>query len=1126
MPENKEGKDTMKFIFKALWLIIFIGVALSLIAFQVVGEWEKKEILEEFERLAGTRVAAFKQEIHLNLEILQSVERLFKASQIVSREKFQIFVASTLARHPEIQALEWVPRVPDSERERYETDARQAGLADFQITERQAQGDMIPARQRSEYFPVYYIEPLQGNEAALGFDLASNATRLATLEQSRDNGHMLATARITLVQENAQQSGFLIFLPMYSGNPATVAERRESLRGFALGVFRIGDMFETGLRDILAKDAGIVTQLFDESASADTQLLYSGQSSSTQRIVADIVHRNTLDVAGRTWSMVSSPTADFIRSRRNLPAIIILLAGLLLSGLLAAYLYAGGQRQIQIARVANDLRQLIDTANAPIFGVDTQGHINEWNRMVAHLTGYSRQEVFGQSLVDTLISDAYQQSVQNVIEKALQGQQTENYECPVITKNGQTAYLLLNSTTRRDERGGVVGVVGVGQDITGRKHADEELRKFKAISDRASYGVAITDVRGNFLYCNATFAAMLECRPDDMVGQHLSVLFNDAQMQGAQALIAELERSGSFNAQELWYTKKDGSVIPTLMNAAVIVDEDDTPLYWSATIIDITERKQAEQVLRESEERFKNIAEVTPMPLVIINADDNTVLFANNAFEHLFGFQVAQLIGNPLPEFCKNPADRETILKRLQQEKELLHYELPAKKADSSNIWVIASFKLLNFDNQPAVFAGFYDMTGRKKAEEELAQERRNLEHAVEARTEELRQSLQQVEDANLRLQDVNRAKSRFLSSMSHELRTPLNGILGFADLLRGQFFGPLNEKQLGYVKQVDDSGKHLLSLISDLLDMAKIDAGAMELELASISAEECCEAITDMMGSQFRKKSITLEAFVDPALDVIAVDSRKMKQIMLNLLSNALKFTPEGGQVEIRAIKTSDSQLQITVSDSGIGIKADEIEKIFSEFHQADRVRDEQLGGTGIGLALTRRLVELHGGDIGAESEPGKGSTFRVTIPLKNIVPPDMQTDADAATAANSAFSGHRILVVEDNEVNLALILDMLSIQKHNVVVARNGQEAVELAQSHKPELILMDIRMPVMGGVEAAGRLRQIPAFAEIPIIALTASVDAEASEQHIAAGCTEQLSKPIQSKELFETLAKYLT
>ncbi len=424
------------------------------------------------------------------------------------------------------------------------------------------------------------------------------------------------------------------------------------------------------------------------------------------------------------------------------------------------------------------------------------------------------------------------------------------------------------------------------------------------------------------------------------------------------------------------------------------------------------------------------------------------------------------------------------------------------------------------------------DITDRKRAEQELAEERRNLERTVDVRTEELYDSLEKLRTANARLLAAGRHKDRFLSSMSHELRTPLNAILGFADLLAGQFFGPLNDKQLGYVQQIDDGGKHLLALINDLLDVAKVDAGAMQLELGEQSVEELVHASLAMVAVEMRKKKLHPEIRVDPGVETIVVDPRRTKQVMLNLLSNAVKFT-ERGRIEVRTRKQGP-WLRIEISDTGPGIPPSEQPMIFSEFHQADRVRDEQLGGTGIGLALSKRLVELHGGHIGVRSPSrlagkgggGPGSTFWFTLPLQ--VGSGTKADRQHAEEKTRApVPGERkcILVAEDNDANRAMIVDMLRALGHQVLTARNGREAVDVARERRPDLILMDYRMPVMDGLEACRCLREMPEFDDVPILALTASVGSEAEERQIAAGCTSYLSKPIQSAELNAALERFL-
>ena len=411
-----------------------------------------------------------------------------------------------------------------------------------------------------------------------------------------------------------------------------------------------------------------------------------------------------------------------------------------------------------------------------------------------------------------------------------------------------------------------------------------------------------------------------------------------------------------------------------------------------------------------------------------------------------------------------------------------------------------------------------------RRSTAQLQLERQNLERMVQSRTEELRESLGRLEDTNLRLVEANRHKSRFLSSMSHELRTPLNAILGFTDLLRGQFFGALNDKQMDYTRQLEKSGKHLLSLINDLLDITKIDAGAMEVKTETFHPRECIDATVTMLSAQLRAKNLHTDITSDPDVTHMTGDLRKCKQIMLNLLSNAIKYTPESGRITVHT-EHVDGAVKVSVTDTGIGIEPAEQEKIFSEFHQTDQVRDEQLGGTGIGLALTKRLVELHGGKIGVVSQLGAGSTFWFTLPQDDADSENWHQDSSGTMMAVRTPRQRRILVAEDNEANIDLMNDMLSIQGHEVIVARDGQQAIDMAVKHKPDLILMDLRMPVMDGLEATRRLRAMPDFQETPILVVTASAGSDARELCLAAGCTAHLVKPIQTRELFDALDIYL-
>ncbi len=408
------------------------------------------------------------------------------------------------------------------------------------------------------------------------------------------------------------------------------------------------------------------------------------------------------------------------------------------------------------------------------------------------------------------------------------------------------------------------------------------------------------------------------------------------------------------------------------------------------------------------------------------------------------------------------------------------------------------------------IIAVVRDITERKSIERELENHRQSLEYTVESRTAELRMSMEKLMDANLQLKEAHSHRSRFISSMSHELRTPLSAILGYADLYKKNYGPTADEKQNLYFENILIAGKHLLNLINDILDLAKIDSGKMEVELDIFPPGKFVEEILNMMSAKFQEKNLQVETFIDPNLTEITADRRKCLQIMLNLLSNAYKFTPEGGRIGINIIEDLEKGIKVEVSDTGKGIEPGETGNIFSEFYQISKASLSSAEGTGIGLALTRRLVELQGGEIGVDSQPDAGSTFWFTLPQISILEKLSEKIESDGYVEGSTPTGCRILLAEDSLIIRTMLMDMLNQHDHQITLAENGQEAVESAKKIRPDLIFMDMRMPVMDGLEATRRIRAIPDIAQVPIIALTASTGADAYELQKEAGCSDHLAR----------------
>lgn len=410
---------------------------------------------------------------------------------------------------------------------------------------------------------------------------------------------------------------------------------------------------------------------------------------------------------------------------------------------------------------------------------------------------------------------------------------------------------------------------------------------------------------------------------------------------------------------------------------------------------------------------------------------------------------------------------------------------------------------------------------------ENLHRSNLELERRVVERTAELNRT-------NAELERANRAKDEFLATMSHELRTPLNSILGLSESLLEERRGPLNEQQQNSLRIIESSGHHLLELINDILDLSKIEAGKFELYLQPVSVDEFCRSCMTFVKAQAVKKSITLTYTNDAHIASILADPRRLKQILVNLLTNAVKFTPDDGQVFLEVMGSCEQGLiQFSVKDTGIGIAPEDLRRLFQPFVQLDSNLNRQYQGTGLGLALVQKLTDLHGGSVEVESEVGTGSRFTINLPCKTE---DSSAQEILITSAETtrieemqrrkvsqATSGPRdvILLAEDNMPNVLTFGDYLESQGYEVLVAHDGMEAIAKAEQHHPALILMDIQMPVLNGLEAIARLRADPRFSSTPIIALTALAMPGDRERCLATGANEYMSKPLRLKQLAKTI-----
>ena len=669
------------------------------------------------------------------------------------------------------------------------------------------------------------------------------------------------------------------------------------------------------------------------------------------------------------------------------------------------------------------------------------------------------------------------------------------------------------------------------RELAERKETEEKLReseqRFRRIVDTASEGIWELDDQFVTTLVNRRMAEMLGYEPKEMVGRKLhEFLFEDDQAEMSARIAAR--RHELTERYEQRYRRKDGSPVWMYVSAASKFDAGHRFTGSFAMLMDITERKRAGEALRRSEaylaegQRLSHTGSWAWSPITLQS------LYWSEEMLRIFGLDPQQ--GVPTNEVFReriHPEDRDRAYEFLlnmarrasdyEQEHRILLPDGSVKHIHAIGHPVLdEAGKLVEY------IGTAIDVTEHKRAEEELRKHWERLEDLVKQRTEQLAEAKDRAEAAN-------RAKGTFLANMSHELRTPLNAVLGFSRLLKsGPDVTPRQQEALDIIVR---SGEHLLNLINNVLDMAKIESGRVVLEESEVDLHRLLHEMQSLMGVGAVEKGLRFALEHDPDLPrFVAVDAGKLRQVLLNLLGNAIKYTDSGG-VKLRArlagIHGSEkAKVRFEVEDSGPGISQEDCQRIFLPFVQLGGQALAQ-AGTGLGLAICKQYVELMGGQVGVTSKPGKGSVFYFEIPVR-VLPSVAERDELKNPRILGLAEGqprHRLLIVEDQPENRLLLRRLLEPLGFELREAANGQEAVALFEQWHPDLIWMDIRMPVMDGLEAVRRIRATQAGAVTKIIALTAHALEEEKEPIMAAGCDDLVRKPIREQELFGALARHL-
>jgi PAS domain S-box-containing protein len=755
------------------------------------------------------------------------------------------------------------------------------------------------------------------------------------------------------------------------------------------------------------------------------------------------------------------------------------------------------------------LAAIVESADDAIVGKTLQGIVTSWNQGAERMFGYSEQEMVGQSILRLIPPERHFEEAE-ILGRVLRGERIEHFETERMRKDGSKIIVSLTISPVKDNGGVVIGASKIARDVTDRERAIAEHGRLAAIVESSEDAIVGKTLEGVITNWNAGAAQVFGYSASEAIGKRVTMLFPPELIPEEDVILSKIRRGERIRHYETERIRKDGKRIRVSLSISPIKDDRGQIIGASKIARDVTEQRLHEEALKLSEARLRAVVEATPECVKIVRPD-GSLEFMNHAGMCMVEWGGDRTTNGASVFDLIAPEHRETWIQNHRRvcAGERLNWEFEIVGLKGTRRWMETHAVPLPLPNgETAQLAVTREISARKQHE---AEREALLEGERAARSE---------------AEQASRLKDEFLATLSHELRTPLNAILGWSQVLAISP-GP-SDLQQG-LEAIQRNARAQTQLIEDLLDMSRIISGKVRLDVQWTDLAGVIDAAVDAVRPAAEAKQIRIQKILDPLAGPVSGDPTRLQQVFWNLLTNAIKFTPKGGKIDV-LLERVNSHLEVTFHDSGIGIKPDFLPYVFERFRQLDSSTSRTYGGLGLGLSIVKHLVELHGGSIRAKSAgEGQGATFVVHLPL---APVRLEEKREHPTALKSPtlnfqninLSGVKILVVDDEPDARTLIQRLLAECEAEVRVAANADEGLRVLGEFHPDVLVSDIGMPGKDGYQFIREVRALSPEqgGDVTAIALTAFARSEDRTRAMLAGYQIHIAKPIEPQELLATVS----